>query len=72
MQETLFTIGAGPVDMYPEVRAAFTRPQPSDGDPAFLAFYQRVNEKLTRVLRSTTPATRSRPLISMVWISWAG
>ena len=23
MQETLFTIGAGPVDMYPEVRAAF-------------------------------------------------
>ena len=57
MQETLFTIGAGPVDMYPEVRAAFTRPQPSDGDPAFLAFYQRVNEKLTRVLRSATPAT---------------
>jgi pyridoxamine---pyruvate transaminase len=57
MQETLFTIGAGPVDMYPEVRAAFTRPQPSDGDPAFLAFYQRVNETLTRVLRSATPAT---------------
>jgi len=57
MQETLFTIGAGPVDMYPEVRAALTRPQPSDSDPAFLAFYQRVNEKLTRVLRSTAPAT---------------
>jgi pyridoxamine--pyruvate transaminase len=57
MQETLFTIGAGPVDMYPEVRAALTRPQPSDGDPAFLAFYQRVNEKLTRVLRSAMPAT---------------
>jgi len=57
MRETLFTIGAGPVDMYPEVRAAFTRPQPSDADPAFLAFYQRVNEKLTGVFRSTTPAT---------------
>ena len=57
MQETLFTIGAGPVDMYPEVRAAFTRPQPSDADPAFLGFYQRVNEKLTRVFRSATPAT---------------
>src|SRR4030095_11349493 len=56
MQQTVFTIGAGPVDMYPEVRAAFTRPQPSDGDPAFLAFYQRVNETLTRVLRSPTPA----------------
>src|SRR5262245_63363412 len=57
MQETLFTIGAGPVDLYPEVRAAFMRPQPSDSDPAFLAFYQRVNEKLTRVFRSATPAT---------------
>lgn len=53
---TLFTIGAGPVDVYPEVRAAFTRPVLSDGDPAFLRLYEQVNGKLTRALRSATPA----------------
>jgi pyridoxamine--pyruvate transaminase len=56
MTATLFTIGAGPVDVYPEVRAAFTRPVPSDADPDFLACYERVNDKLTRALRSATPA----------------
>jgi pyridoxamine--pyruvate transaminase len=56
MTPTLFNIGAGPVDVYPEVRAAFTRPMPSDADPGFLAFSERVNDKLTRALRSATPA----------------
>ncbi len=54
--ETLFTVGAGPVDVYPEVRAAFTRPVLGDSDPDFLHFYERVNAKLTRALRSATPA----------------
>jgi pyridoxamine--pyruvate transaminase len=56
MTETLFTIGAGPVDLYAEVRAAFTRPVLSDADPGFLAFYERVNDKLTRALKCSTPA----------------
>ncbi|MBX6321129.1 MAG: alanine--glyoxylate aminotransferase family protein [Rhodospirillaceae bacterium] len=54
--ETLFTVGAGPVDVYPEVRAAFTRRVPGDDDPDFLRFYERVDAKLTRALRTATPA----------------
>lgn len=56
MKEPLFTVGADTIDVYAEARAAFTRPIASDADPAFLAFYERVNEKLTRLLRSATPA----------------
>lgn len=56
MSETVFTFGTGPVDIYPEVREAFTRPVRYDGDPAFLAFYEAVNDKLTRALQTTTPA----------------
>jgi pyridoxamine--pyruvate transaminase len=56
MTPALFTLGADVVDVYPEVRAAFTRPIPSDADADFLGSYERVNAKLTRVLRSATPA----------------
>ncbi len=53
---TVFSVGAGPSDLYPEVRAALARPVPLDADPGFLAAYERINEKATRALRSTTPA----------------
>ena len=53
---TVFSVGAGPPDLYAEVRAALTRPVPLDADPGFLAAYQRINEKTTRALRSPTPA----------------
>jgi pyridoxamine--pyruvate transaminase len=53
---TVFTLGTGPVEIYPAVREAFTRPILSDGDPEFLALYERVNEKVTRALHSATPA----------------
>ncbi len=56
MDQTVYTFGTGPVDIYPEVREAFARPIPSDADPAFLRFYEEVNDKATRALRSTTPA----------------
>ncbi len=45
-EKTTFTIGAGPVDPYPAVREAFSRPVLLDSDPQFLTFYERVNEKV--------------------------
>ena len=55
-RKTVFTIGAGPVDLYPEVRAALTRPVLQEADPQFLAAYERVNDKVTRALGSPEPA----------------
>lgn len=52
---TVFSVGASPPDLYPEVRAALTRPVPLDTDPGFLGAYERTNEKTTRALRSPTP-----------------
>ena len=52
----LFTLGAGPVDPYPAVKAAFARPIPSEFDPAFAALYARVNDAVTRALAAPTPA----------------
>lgn len=57
IEQSIFTIGAGTVDVYPEVREAFAGAIRSDFDPGFAAFYERVNEKLTRALRATAPAT---------------
>ena len=56
MRRTLFTLSAGPVEVYPEVREALTRPVLADTDPAFLALYERVAEKVTRAMRAETPA----------------
>ena len=53
---TVFTIGAGPAEIYPEIRSALTRPVALDSDPNFLAAYERTNEKATRALRAPTPA----------------
>ena len=56
VSQTIFTLGAGPVDLYPAVREALGRPVFLDSDPEFLAFYEGVNDKVTRALRSPTPA----------------
>ncbi len=55
-EKTVFTLGAGPGDLYPEVREAFSRPVLLDSDPRFLALYESVNGKVTRSLRSPNPA----------------
>jgi pyridoxamine--pyruvate transaminase len=55
-RKTVLTIGAGPVDLYPEVRAALTRPVLQESDPRFLSAYEAINDKATRALRSPTPA----------------
>ena len=54
--DTVLTIGAGPVDLYPAVREALGRPVLMETDPQFLAFYERVAEKVTRALGSPNPA----------------
>ena len=56
MDKTVFSIGAGPPDLYPEVRAALTRPAPLQSDPGFLADYERINAMATRALRASEPA----------------
>jgi len=52
---TLLAAGAGPGDVYPEVRAALTRPVPLESDPGFLARYELINDKLTAALSASTP-----------------
>ena len=60
MQETsvsdpVFTLTSGPVDAYPAVLRALSRTVLYDYDPAFLACYERVNEKARKALRTATP-----------------
>jgi len=60
MQETsvsdpVFTLTSGPVDAYPAVLRALSRTVLYDYDPAFLACYERVNEKAREALRSAIP-----------------
>jgi len=50
----LFTLATGPVDSYPAVLRALAAPVPYDYDPTFQATYQRVAEKLHRIVRSET------------------
>ncbi len=57
MTDTVFTLTSGPVDAYPAVLNALSRTVLYDYDPAFLATYERVNEKARRALRMTTPPT---------------
>lgn len=55
MQEAAFTLTSGPVDAYPAVLRNLSRTVLYDYDPAFLAFYERVNEKAQRALRTSGP-----------------
>jgi pyridoxamine--pyruvate transaminase len=52
-----FTLTTGPVDAYPEVLRALSRTVLYDYDPAFLAFYEGVNEKARRAMRMTEQPT---------------
>lgn len=51
----IFTLTTGPVDAYPEVLRALSRPVLYDYDPAFLAFYEAVNAKVQRAFHTDTP-----------------
>jgi len=53
--DPLFTFTTGPVDIYPAVSRALSKPIFYDGDPAFLEFYETVNSKLQRVFHTKTP-----------------
>lgn len=46
--DPIFTLTTGPVDAYPAVLRALSRPVLYDYDPAFLAFYESVNAKVQR------------------------
>ena len=53
--DPIFTLTTGPVDAYPAVLRALSRPVLYDYDPAFLAFYEAVNAKVQRVFHTKTP-----------------
>jgi pyridoxamine---pyruvate transaminase len=52
-QDPLFTLTTGPVDAYPQVLRALSRPVLYDYDPAFLGFYEKVVEKVRSALRTS-------------------
>jgi pyridoxamine---pyruvate transaminase len=53
--DPVFTLTSGPVDAYPAVLRALSRTVLYDYDPAFLACYERVNEKAREALRTALP-----------------
>ncbi|MGQ9367987.1 pyridoxamine--pyruvate transaminase [Azospirillum sp. ST 5-10] len=53
--EPVFTLSAGPVNAYPAVLRALSRPVLYDFDPAFQAFYEAVARKAARALRTAEP-----------------
>ena len=53
--DPIFTLTTGPVDAYPSVLRALSRPVLYDYDPAFLAFYEALNAKVQRVFHTKTP-----------------
>lgn len=53
--DPVITLTTGPVDAYPAVLRALSRPVFYDYDPAFLAFYEAVNAKVQRVFHTDTP-----------------
>jgi pyridoxamine---pyruvate transaminase len=57
-QEPLFTLTTGPVDAYPQVLRALSKPVLYDYDPAFLGFYEKVVDKVRSAFR-----TRHTPVI---------
>jgi pyridoxamine--pyruvate transaminase len=48
----LFTLTTGPVNCYPEVLSALGKPVLYDYDPAFMALYENVIQKLAKALNS--------------------
>ena len=56
INEPVLTLTSGPVAADPRVLRALSRPIQYDCDASFQQFYERVNEKLTRALKSDTPA----------------
>ena len=51
-QDPSFTLTTGPVDAYPQVLRALSRPVLYDYDPAFLGFYEKVAEKVRMAFRT--------------------
>jgi pyridoxamine--pyruvate transaminase len=51
-QDPLFTLTTGPVDAYPQVLRALSRPVLYDYDPAFLSFYENVVQKVRSAFRT--------------------
>src|ERR1700722_1258358 len=51
-EDPIFTLTTGPVDAYPEVLRGLARPVLYDYDPAFLGFYERVEQKVRAALRT--------------------
>ena len=56
IQEPVLTLTSGPVSAYPRVLRALSRPVQYDFDATFQQFYEGVNKKLTRALRTEPPA----------------
>jgi hypothetical protein len=55
VSDPVFRLTSGPVDAYPAVLRALSRTVLYDYDPAFLACYERVNEKAREALRTAMP-----------------
>ncbi len=53
--DPVITLTTGPVDAYPAVLRALSRPVFYDYDPAFLTFYEQVNAKVQRAFHTGTP-----------------
>ena len=51
-QDPVYTLTTGPVDAYPQVLRALSKPVLYDYDPAFLLFYEQVVLKLRTALRT--------------------
>lgn len=51
IEDPVFTLSCGPVEVYPAVLRALSKPVLYHYDPAFLAFYEKVNEKAKAALR---------------------
>lgn len=53
--DPIFTLTTGPVDAYPSVLRALSRPVLYDYDPAFLEQYEATNAKVRQVFHTSTP-----------------
>ncbi len=56
VKEPVITLTSGPVSAYARVLQSLSRPVHYDFDPYFQQFYEEVNLKVTRALRSSQPA----------------
>ncbi|WP_421851024.1 hypothetical protein [Oricola sp.] len=55
--DPIITLTTGPVDAYPEVLRALSRPVLYDYDPVFLDFYEAVNAKVQQVFHTDYAAS---------------